>query len=514
MPEKDSITGYKELTGARLLGRNMVLNLIGQGGPLVTAIFAIPILVKELGIDRFGVLTLAWMVIGYFSLFDFGIARALTKFVAEKLGAGQEETIPALVWTSLFLVFILGVAGTVVLGLLTPWLVHRALNIPMALRTETLYSFYVLALSIPIVITTAGVRGVLEAKQRFGFINAVRIGSGVFTFLAPLPVLLFSKSLLPIVAVLAAGRLVVLLLNFAFCLHVIPALRRRVAVQWAVVAPLLRFGGWITVSNIVSPVMVYVDRFLVAALVSVAAVAYYVTPYSVVTNLLVIPTAMVGVLFPAFATSYVRDPDRTRQLFARGVKYVFVVMFPLALLIVALARQGLDLWLGPEFAEHGTRVLQLLTVGVLVNSLAQFPSSLVQGAGRPDLTAKLHLVELPLYLGAVWWVTRNFGIEGTAAVWSARVMVDAAVLFRMARGVLPQGSFGFKHAELPAGLALLVLALGMVPNRLSTSAAFLAVTMLLFLYVAWYLILDDAERATVQTFLKTALSSVQRTFSA
>jgi O-antigen/teichoic acid export membrane protein len=189
-------------------------------------------------------------------------------------------------------------------------------------------------------------------------------------------------------------------------------------------------------------------------------------------------------------------------------------MFPLALLIVALARQGLDLWLGPEFAEHGTRVLQLLTVGVLVNSLAQFPSSLVQGAGRPDLTAKLHLVELPLYLGAVWWVTRNFGIEGTAAVWSARVMVDAAVLFRMARGVLPQGSFGFKHAELPAGLALLVLALGMVPNRLSTSAAFLAVTMLLFLYVAWYLILDDAERATVQTFLKTALSSVQRTFSA
>jgi len=514
MPEEDSITGYKELTGGRLLGRNMVLNLFGQSVPLVTAIFAIPILVKELGIDRFGVLTLAWMVIGYFSLFDFGIARALTKCVAEELGAGQEETIPALVWTSLFLVFILGVAGTVVLGLLSPWLVHRALNIPMALRNETLYSFYLLALSIPIVITTAGVRGVLEAKQRFGFINAVRVGSGVFTFLGPLPVLLFSKSLLPIVAVLAAGRMLVLLLNSAFCLHVMPGLRRRVAIQWTVVAPLLRFGGWITVSNIVSPVMVYVDRFLVAALVSVAAVAYYVTPYSLVTNLLVIPTAMVGVLFPAFATSYVRDPDRTQQLFVRGVKYVFVVMFPIALLMVALARQGLDLWLGPEFAEHGTRVLQLLTVGVLVNSLAQFPSSLVQSADRPDLTAKLHLVELPLYLVAVWWATRSFGIVGTAAVWSARVMVDAAVLFTMARGVLPQGSLGYRHAELPAGLSLVVLALGMVPNRLITSAVFLALTMLMFSFATWYLILDDAERATVQSVLKRGLSSVQRTFSA
>jgi O-antigen/teichoic acid export membrane protein len=434
----------------------------------------------------------------------------MTKFVAEKLGGGQEEAIPALVWTSLFLMLLLGVVGTVVLGLLSPWLVRRALNIPMALQAETLYSFYVLALSVPVVVATAGIRGVFEATQRFGFINAVRMGSGMFTFLAPLFVLLFSKSLLPIVVVLAAGRLLVLLLYLAFCLRVVPGLRGRVAVRRTDVAHLLRFGGWLTVSNIVSPVMVYVDRFLVAALVSIAAVAYYVTPYSVVTNLLVIPTAIVGVLFPAFATSFVRDPGRTRRLFAQAVKYVLLAIFPIALLIVALARQGLDLWLGPEFAAHGTRVLQLLTVGVLVNCLAQVPSSLVQSAGRPDLTAKLHLIELPFYLVAVWWVTLAFGIEGTAVVWSVRVTVDALVLFGMARRVLPPGSFRFRHAELPASLALLVLAFGMVPKDLIANAVFLALTMLLFLYAAWFLILDEAERGTIHNVLKKGLRLAQR----
>ena len=507
MPEIESINAHERLTGGRLLVRNSVLNLIGQGGPLVAAFFAIPLLVKGLGIDRFGVLTLAWMVIGYFSLFDFGIARALTKFVAEKLGAGQEETIPALVWTSLSLMLILGLAGAVVLGLLSPWLVRRALNIPLALQTETLHSFYVLALAIPVVIATAAIRGALEATQRFGFINAVRLGSGVFTFFAPLLTLLFSKSIFPMVVVLAAGRLLVLLLYLAFCLHSMPGLRRGFALQRIEVAPLLRFGGWITVSNIVSPVMVYVDRFLVAALVSVAAVAYYVTPYSVVIYLLLVPTAIAGVLFPAFATSFVQDPDRTQRLFARGVKYVFLAIFPIALLIVVLARQGLDLWLGAEFAEYGTRVLQLLTVGVLINSLAQIPFSLVQSAGRPDLTAKLHLIELPFYLVAVWWVTRNFGIEGTAVVWSARVTVDALILFRMARGVLPQGSFGFRHAELPAGVALLVLAFGMVPKGLIVSALFVALAMLVFAWAGWFLLLDSEERSWVRNVVRAGPSS-------
>ena len=507
MPERNSINAYERLTGGGLLVHNTVLNFIGQGVPLVVAIFAIPVLVKGLGIDRFGVLTLAWMVVGYFSLFDFGTGRALTKFVAEKLGAGQEETLPALVRTSLLLMLILGVAGAVVFGLFSPWLVRRALNIPMALQTETLHSFYVLALAIPAVITTAGIRGVIEAKQRFGFINALRIGSGLFSYLAPVLVLFFSKSLFPIVAVLAASRLLVLLLHWSFCLHVIPALRRRVAVQPAIVAPLLRFGGWITVSNIVSPLMVYVDRFLVAGLVSVAAVAYYVTPYSVVTNLLLVPSAIAGVLFPAFATSFVQDPDRTQRLFARGVKYVFLAMFPMALLLVAFGSEGLDIWLGKDFAQHSTRVLQLLTVGVLVNSLAYLPFSLVQSAGRPDLTAKLHLVELPFYLLAVWWATRNFGIVGTAVVWSARVTVDALILFRMARRVLPRGSFALRHAELPAGLALLVLALGMVPNGLITRVVFVTLAMLLFLFSGWFVLLNSKERGWIHNLVRAGSSS-------
>ena len=97
----------EELTNRNLLARNTVWNLVGHLIPLIVAIFAIPPLIRILGTDRFGVLALAWVIIGYFSLFDLGLGRALTQLVAGKLGADQEEEIPALVWTGLALVLIL-----------------------------------------------------------------------------------------------------------------------------------------------------------------------------------------------------------------------------------------------------------------------------------------------------------------------------------------------------------------------------------------------------------------------
>ena len=501
MPEAELNT-LNSLTHGSLLTRNTALNLIGQGTPLLAAIFAIPMLIRSLGTDRFGVLTLVWMVIGYFSLFDLGLGRALTKLVAEKLGAGQEDEIPILVWTSLFLMLVAGLLGAVAVGLLSPWLVQSVLKIPIPIQNETLQAFYVLALSIPVVISAAGLRGLLEAHQRFDLCNAVRIPTGIFTFLGPLLVLPFSQSLLPIVAVSVMGRLIAWLAYLLLCFSVMPSLRRGIALCKAVVGPLLRFGSWMTVTNIISPLMVYLDRFLIGAFMSVTAVAYYATPYEVVTKLWLIPGALVSVLFPAFSTSFVQDYNRTGILFRQGVKYLFLGLFPFTLIIVTLAHEGLDIWLGPDFVENSTRVLQWLAVGVFINSLAHIPFALVQGVGRPDLTAKLHLSELPIYLFAVWWLIGAYGIEGAAIAWVARVAVDALILFAMATRFLPRGATIMGRMAFTITMALLTLGVATVPEDIAMKALFLLLTLVIFVMGTWFLLLVPEERNVVKRRLK------------
>ncbi len=132
---------------SRLLARNAVLNLVGQGAPLVVAVLAMPQVIRGLGPERYGILSMAWIVLGYFGIFDLGLGRAATRFVASALGSGSEESVPTIAWTAVLVQTALGVLGALVLAATTPLLANRILNIPPGLGDEARSSFYVLALS-------------------------------------------------------------------------------------------------------------------------------------------------------------------------------------------------------------------------------------------------------------------------------------------------------------------------------------------------------------------------------
>jgi O-antigen/teichoic acid export membrane protein len=489
-----------KLTSGRLLARNTIWNLLGSGAPLLFAVISIPILVRELGKDRFGVLALGWAVIGYAGLFDIGLGRALTQLVAKKLGAGEQDEIPRLVWTSLLLMFALGVMGAIVSVSISPWLVDRILKVPAELRAETVHAFYLLALSIPIVILTAGLRGLLEAHQRFDLITYLRIPTGIFTFAGPLLVLPFSHRLEPVVAVLAAGRLLGCAAHFWSCLKVAPELCQKISWHGPSARPLLRFGGWMTVTNLVGPMMISMDRFLIGAMLSVVAVTYYATPFEVVTKLLLLPAAVVGVMFPAFSASFARDQSRAALLYGRSIKYVFLALFPVVLLLIALAQSGLNLWLGADFSQHSTRVVQWLALGVLGNGLALVPFAFVQGVGRPDLTAKLHLAELPPYLIILFLLIRSYGIEGAAIAWSVRTIADAVGLFVIAKRFLPANEPLSWNTKRLLAIALGTLLLAALPSALILKAAFLLVAIVAFVVVTWFKILTPEERSLAQEY--------------
>ena len=86
----DAITSEPDSRSGTIgLLRNTGWNLAGQIVPLFVAVFTIPGFMRHMGTDRFGVLTIAWSVLAYFSLFDFGLGRAVTVLAAEKIGANR-----------------------------------------------------------------------------------------------------------------------------------------------------------------------------------------------------------------------------------------------------------------------------------------------------------------------------------------------------------------------------------------------------------------------------------------
>jgi O-antigen/teichoic acid export membrane protein len=196
---------------------------------------------------------------------------------------------------------------------------------------------------------------------------------------------------------------------------------------------LFKFGGWMTVSNLISPLMVYLDRVLIGAMISAAAVAFYATPWEAATKFLLLPAAAVSVLFPAFATTAVSSAGAVGRLFNRAMTFVCLCLFPVAVTALLFSHEALKLWVGPEFAMNSTAVLQWLSLGVFFNGLGYVPYALIQGMGRPDITAKLHMLELPFYVVLVLVATWRFGITGTAAAWCLRVALDLVLLLLCSR---------------------------------------------------------------------------------
>jgi O-antigen/teichoic acid export membrane protein len=495
--------------GGALLARNTILNFICSALPLAIGIVSIPYVIHRLGLDRFGVLSLSWIIAGYFNFLNLGLGPATTKFVAELLGSGDSRRLPIVVWTSVLLSTILGALAAVALSAATPLVIRHVFKVSPTLIGEARLVFLLIAISFPVVFAMGPLRGVLEAAQRFDLTNAVALPVNSANFLIPAVAVGLGFGLPAIVGFLLLSRLLAVLAYLVLGLRLFPSLGRALVFDGKALRALLRFGGWVSVANMVAPAITYLDRFLIGALVSVAAVGYYAAPYEALSRTSVFPGALVGVLFPAFsALGASRRQADIEDFFARSVRYVMLGMGVPAILLVFFARDILGMWLGSDFVNHSAWAFQLISLAVLLSSVFWVPHVLLQAVGRPDIPTKFVLLELPFYVGLAWLLISRLGITGAALAWTIRVAVHAGLLTWMCGRLrfVPLRSWlaGGMASTLSmlAGLAVLLAGLSMLRLTLPARAAVVLLMMILFGLAAWRHALQGDEKQSMGRGLK------------
>ena len=177
------------------------------------------------------------------------------------------------------------------------------------------------------------------------------------------------------------------------------------------------------------------------------------------------------------------------------------MVFPISFALVALGREGLTLWMGAAFARESTAVLQWLAIAVLINCVGYVPFTALQAIGRSDLTAKVHMLELPIYGLAIWWLTRRFGLVGVAAAWTLRVMIDTTLLL-----LLTARPFVSTRRELARSMrvfAALLACLGIAASLPSKTAriVFFVAGIAVFLPMSWLWLLRPPERTALRRYL-------------
>src|SRR2546430_3375372 len=244
--------------GRRVLAKNSMLNLLGQILPMLVGVLTIPHIIRGLGANGYGILSIAFLVLGYFSIFDLGLSRATVKFVAENLSPDRVHKIPELVWTSLLLLIAMGCIGSALAAALVPFAVTHWLKMSSSFVGEARTALLILCASMPIMLANNCLRGVLEASQRFDLVNYVKVPASVLFYLLAALVIPLGAHVPGIIALMVLVRIISTGVYLGFCFRVFPGLREHVCFSRNALRPLATFAGWFMITNVASPVGAYV----------------------------------------------------------------------------------------------------------------------------------------------------------------------------------------------------------------------------------------------------------------
>lgn len=410
--------------GARL-GRNTAINFAGAVLPLAVSLATVPAYLHLIGTARYGVLAIIWIVLGYFGVFDLGLSRATANQIA-RMRDDPPEARETVFWTALVINATLGAAGGAALYALGNFLLDDVLRAPSDLRSEAVAALPWLALAVPLTTVGLVMAGTLEGRELFLRANLLTsIGIMLFQLIPLGYAELYGPELDGVIMAAALALLVGTALSFAVTVLSLPA-RRRPAIDFARAGALFKYGGWITISGLVSPVLVVMDRIVIGAVLGARSVALYTIPYALENRVQLLASSLSRTLFPRFSMLSRRDAAAVGR---DAVASLAAVMTPVVVTGIVLLEPFLRLWVGEKIALDSAPIGEILFIGIWINSLAFVPYAFLQAQGRPDLTAKFHLLEAPPYIAALFLGLHVGGLHGAAWAWTARAAADAALLF-------------------------------------------------------------------------------------
>lgn len=404
------------------LVKDSIWNLLSIGIPAVLAIPVFSMISKTVGLEIFGIYMLSLVVIGYASIFDFGIGRAVIREVA--MNTGKQTVLEQIINTAGSVIAVLSVVAFLITFFASSILVD-VLHVSAGIGDDVKHGFRWLALGLPPLLISQVWLAYFEGLSEFRALSIVKTLSSVLIVVLPLLAAWVDVSFTALMVGMVIARLLTALMGYIWIRQHI---RLCFTINRVYLKSLLGFGGWLTVSAVIGPTMVYFDRFILSSMFGTKNIAFYTVPSELVMRLLSLPGAGVRTLFARFSRKQTADECLIYRL--------SLIFFALAAcLLVAplfiLAKPILILWMGQGFTGEPVMILRILLIGFIFNTIAQVPFTSLQAKGLSKQTALVHCTEVIPYLLALYLLINSYGMIGAAIAWSLRGLVDMLVFLQI-----------------------------------------------------------------------------------
>ncbi len=400
---------------------SLVANLAGTAWTAVLQLACVPLFIKLLGVEAYGLIGFYLMIQVSLLVLDFGFSvtvnRELARHAAEASDAAHVRTV---VRTLEISYWAMGLCIGAAWFMLAPVIGAKWIHAASLTNEKIVHALRIMALLIVVQWPLTFYQNGLNGLQQQVRLNAVRIIAAAIAYGGAVAVLVLVASSIEAFftwqLIASVAQIVALAAVFWFSM---PRSTSAARFDRAVFSRVRSFAGGMGAVTVLGVVLQQMDKLVLSNLLPLETFGYYVLGGVVASALQLFITPTFSAVFPRLSAMVAQGrSDDISALYHQGTQLMSVLLLPTAAVLIAFAPLVIQIWTGNEdFATRAAPIARFLVAGTAINGLMNLPYALQLSYGWTSFSVRFAIAKLIVFLPLLLWVATRYGAVGAAATW-------------------------------------------------------------------------------------------------
>lgn len=403
------------------LQKNVLANYIGQGWTALMGLAFVPLYIKYLGMEAYGLIGVFAILQAWLSLLDMGMTPTLNREMARyKAGAHSAQSIRDLLRTLEVICFSVALLIGIAILLTSVWLSTRWLQTQKLPVEKVAQAISIIGFVVALRFIESLYRGAILGLQKQVWLSAVSSGLATLRWGGAVCVLVWVTPSIEAFFIWQGLVSVLAILIFSLVVHRnLPHPDQPPRFSWLQLKGVWRFAGAMMATTLLVLLLMQIDKVILSRMLSLEMFGYYTLAGTVAAVLYQLTGPITQAYYPRL-TELVTEGNVTGviDVYHKGAQLVSVLIFPAALMLVFFGERLLFLWSGNiDLSLNSSSLLALLVLGTLLNGLMHIPYMLTLAYGWPAFAMRQNIIAVILLVPAILWVAPRYGAIGAAWIW-------------------------------------------------------------------------------------------------
>lgn len=404
-----------------MLKRNLIANYLGQGWAALMGLAFIPLYIKYLGIESYGLIGLFAVLQAWLVLLDMGMTPALGREMARFTGGTHSaQSIRDLLRSIEVVALGMAIAIGIGIWLASDWLATNWLRAEKLSTQTVAHAFTVMGVVTALRFAEGIYRSSILGLQRQVMFNVVNSAMATLRSVGAVAVLVWVSPTIEAFFLWQGAVSIFTLLVLAWATYrMLPKVDQAGRFSLQALQGIWRFAGGMMGITLLSLLLMQVDKIVLSKLLNLSEYGYFMLASAVAGALFMVSHPIVQALYPRLTELHaLQDQSRFIETYHQGAQLISVTMGSAVVVLVVFAEQILHLWTqDQELARRTAALVSLLALGNFLNALMFIPYQAQLAHGWTSLAIRINIVAVLTLVPAIFWATSRYGAEGAAWAW-------------------------------------------------------------------------------------------------